>query len=85
MKYTLSNAERTNDLMYHLTFEMVEGIQNFLFYSILKVEEEEIPIQNLYYIYKERQCDTLKPHFSKMFILNHLKDKYTQYYEINYR
>lgn len=92
LKYTLINAERTNDLTYNLSFEMVEGIQNLLFYSILKGEEEEIPIQNLeldlltqYYIYRERQCDTLKPYFSKMLILTHLKDKYHQYYKSNYR
>jgi hypothetical protein len=53
--------------------------------KIHKIARKELDLITQYYIYKERQCDIIQPNFSKTFILNHLKNKYDQYYNNNYR
>ena len=95
MKYVLVDADNTNTLTYNLNFEVIDSENNVLKYNIIKdddlyhkihkIERKELDLITQYYIYKERKCDSLQLNFSKNLILNHLRNKYNQYYKNNYQ
>lgn len=98
IKFSLQDAD---DPIYASSYELFEEEDHVLTYYIVPgkntdsiilnknnsehIVNIELDLLTQYIIYKDRNCDYLKSHFSRNLILNHLKNKYNELYKINYK